>query len=144
MQTDTVMVLCGCSKSCTKVVPVSYSRANITDESTISPQGQRSLWSLSAALCFSPPVLIPSLAHYNFLTHYHSLHPTCSFWASHIQPRSMCFFFVVRLTPFTVRRLSLNHSLSILLQPRFITAICQCCRLTPWHILWQTACICWF
>lgn len=44
------------------------------------------------------------------------------------------------------KSLSLSHtySLSILLQPRFITAICQWSCLASWHILWQPICICFF
>lgn len=97
----------------------SYSPANITDESTISPRGQRFFSiALSSTPFLSPSLLVPRLAHYNSLTHYHPLHLTCSLWDFHIQQRSMGLFLIVRLTPFTSRSIqSLSLSLLIILCP---------------------------
>lgn len=131
----------GCSKSCTQAAP---GKILLSSEHhwwvNNQPPGSSFLWLLSAALFLSPSLLIPCLAHYNSLTHYHALHLTCSLGDFHIQPRSMGLLLIVRLTPFTscsLHSVSLTHLLSILLQPRFITAICQCSCLASWHILWQ-------
>lgn len=69
---------------------------------------------LSSTLFLSLSLLVPCLPHYSSLTHYHSLHLTCSLEDFHMQPRSKCLFLVVRLTPFTSCSLhSHSHSFSV-------------------------------
>lgn len=61
------------------------------------------------------------------LTHYHTLHLSCSLWDSHIQLRSLWLFLVVRLTPFTsCGPFSLSQSFSV----HLVTAQIYYCNLS--------------
>jgi len=99
------------------------------------PPGSTVLWLLSVVLCFC-------LSYYKSLTHYDTLHLTCSLRDFHIQQRSICLFLLVRTLFFAVSTDSLAHFLSILSQTRFITAISQWFCLASCHILWKPLCIC--